>query len=207
MRTFDAPAEPAPTEPAPAEREPAERAPASPIPDRTATRELIDGIIAQFGSSMRHVRCTSAERLVRQGVSMTHLHVLWQLQEHGELGMSRVADLIGVSMSNATGLIDRMEERGLVERVRLTDDRRAVHVRPTAHGLDILREMEVERSDLVAAVLGRLDDEQLARLARSISDIRDALLAEQSAAGTWPDNCHPDPATAGQPANEETIAR
>jgi DNA-binding MarR family transcriptional regulator len=206
MRTVDTPAERVATTAEQAHAR-ADEAPTSPTPDRTATRELIDGIIAQFGSSMRHVRCASAERLVRQGVSMTHLHVLWQLQEHGELGMSRVADLIGVSMSNATGLIDRMEERGLVDRVRLTDDRRAVHVRPTAHGLDILREMDVVRSDLVAAVLGRLDDEQLGRLARSITDIRDALQAEQSAAGASPTTCDHEPAPAGRAATRETIAR
>lgn len=135
---------------------------------------------------MRHLRCAAAERLVRQGISMTHLHVLWQLEEHGELGMSRIADLIGVSMSNATGLIDRMEERGLVERVRLTEDRRVVHVRPTAHGLEVLREIEVLRGDLMETVLSRLDDEQLARVARAIGDIRTVLLAEPQSADAPP---------------------
>jgi DNA-binding MarR family transcriptional regulator len=153
---------------------------------RTADRRLIDAIVAQVESSMRHLRCAAAERLVRQGISMTHLHVLWQLEEHGELGMSRIADLIGVSMSNATGLIDRMEERGLVERVRLTEDRRVVHVRPTAHGLEVLREIEVLRGDLMETVLSRLDDEQLARVARAIGDIRTVLLAEPQSADAPP---------------------
>ena len=64
---------------------------------------------------------------MRQGrVSMTHLHILSMLDHHGELPMSRLADLLDVSLSNATGLIDRMEERGLVERVRDPDDRRVV---------------------------------------------------------------------------------
>ena len=67
--------------------------------------------------------------MVKLGVSMTQVHVLSLLQHHGDVPMSRLADLLDVSVSNATGLIDRMEERGLVERVRVPDDRRVVIVR------------------------------------------------------------------------------
>lgn len=175
-------------------------------PGRLADRELIARIIAEFEIAVRHIRCAGAERLVRQGVSMTHLHILWHLEEHGELAMNRIAELVGVSMSNATGLIDRMEERGLVERVRLTDDRRVVHVRPTARGIAVLREIEVLRSDLMETVLARLDDEQLGRLARSITDIRNVLMTELSA-GTGSATCHHASRTAGASTNEETPAR
>ncbi len=175
-------------------------------PSRIAHRELIGRIIAEFEIAVRHIRCAGAERLARQGVSMTHLHILWHLEEHGALAMNRIAELVGVSMSNATGLIDRMEERGLVERVRLTDDRRVVHVRPTARGIDVLREIEVLRSDFVEAVLARLDDEQLGRLARSINDIRSVLMSELSG-GADSATCHHAPRMAGTLTNEETTAR
>ena len=177
-------------------------------PGRLADRELIARIIAEFEIAVRHIRCAGAERLVRQGVSMTHLHILWHLEEHGELAMNRIAELVGVSMSNATGLIDRMEERGLVERVRLTDDRRVVHVRPTARGIDVLREIEVLRGDLMETALARLDDEQLGRLARSISDIRNVLMTELSA-GAGSATCHHASRTAGTntSTNEEIPAR
>ena len=62
---------------------------------------------------------------------MTHLHVMWRLEEPGELTMSRLAEFLDVSLSNATGLVDRIEERGLVERSRVPDDRRVVLVRLT----------------------------------------------------------------------------
>ena len=48
--------------------------------------------------------------------------------------MSRLADMLDVSLSNATGLIDRIEERGFVERIRVPSDRRIVLVRITAAG-------------------------------------------------------------------------
>jgi DNA-binding MarR family transcriptional regulator len=54
------------------------------------------------------LRCAGTGRMVKAGISMTHLHILWVLEHHGELPMSRLADLLDVSLSNATGLVDRM---------------------------------------------------------------------------------------------------
>ena len=50
---------------------------------------------------------------------MTQLHILYMLDRHGEMPMSRLAEVLDVSLSNATGLIDRIEERGFIERIRV----------------------------------------------------------------------------------------
>ncbi len=123
-------------------------------------------------------RCAGTGRLVKAGVSMTHMHVMWLLQHHGDLPMSRVADLLDVSFSNATGIVDRMEERGLVERVRVPDDRRVVLVRIADRGIQALEEIEAVKQDRLQAILGHLDDAQLVRLASALDDIREAVVAE-----------------------------
>lgn len=125
---------------------------------------------------MRELRAHATEELLKRGVSIAHLQVIWQLETNGgELSMGRIADLLGVSVSNATGLVDRMEERGLVVRVRSTDDRRAVNVRPTEAGIEAARTMELMRTETTEAVLDRLDDAQLARLGDALTDWIDAL--------------------------------
>ena len=91
-------------------------------------------IIADFRASMGELKCIGSERLVRQGISMAQLHVLNLVESHGEMAMSRLADMLDVSLSNATGLIDRVEERGFVERIRVATDRRMVMVRLTPAG-------------------------------------------------------------------------
>jgi DNA-binding MarR family transcriptional regulator len=143
-----------------------------PAVDRAA---LIDGIVAQFRASLGELRCVGSERLVRHGVSMAHLHLMSMLDRHGELPMSRVAELLGVSDSNATGLVDRMEEHGFVERVRHPEDRRVVLVRVSGRGRQILADVEVLRDDLVVRILGRLDKPQLERLARALDDVGSAV--------------------------------
>jgi DNA-binding MarR family transcriptional regulator len=138
---------------------------------------LVDAIVGQFRASVGELRCVASERLVRQGVSMGHLHLMSMLDRHGELTMSRIAELLDVSDSNATGLIDRMEERGFVERLRRPDDRRVVLVRVSERGRQILTDIEVVRDDLMRRVLARLDDGQLDRLGRAVEDINGAVLA------------------------------
>jgi DNA-binding MarR family transcriptional regulator len=149
-----------------------ESAAAATSPDLTA--RIVDG----FHDIIGGFRCAGTGRLVKLGVSMTHMHVLWMLQHHGDLPMSRMAELLDVSDSNATGIVDRMEEKGLVERVRVPGDRRVVLVRISTGGAQALDEIEAVKKDRLQAILGHLDGRQLARLAESFDDVRGAIAAE-----------------------------
>ncbi len=106
---------------------------------------------------------------------MTQIHVLRQLEQHGTMSMSRIAELLDVSLSNATGIIDRMAERGLVERVRVPDDRRVVLVQPSDLGIQALDETEGIKLDRIRAICDRLDDVQLRRITQAMGDLRGAI--------------------------------
>jgi len=140
--------------------------------------DLIGAILSDVGWSLRELRCASTEKFVRAGISMTQIHVLRQLEQHGTMSMSRIAELLDVSLSNATGIIDRMAERGLVERVRVPDDRRVVLVQPSDLGIQALDETEGIKLDRIRAICDRLDDVQLRRITQALGDLRLAIAAE-----------------------------
>ncbi|MGH2513133.1 MAG: MarR family winged helix-turn-helix transcriptional regulator [Candidatus Limnocylindrales bacterium] len=143
------------------------------------TREdLIGSILADVGWSLRELRCASTEKFVKQGISMTQIHVLRQLEQHGPMSMSRIAELLDVSLSNATGIIDRMAEHGLVERNRPPDDRRVVLIMPSELGVRALDETEGIKLDRIRSICNRLDDSQLRGITRALGDIRTAVAAE-----------------------------
>jgi MarR family 2-MHQ and catechol resistance regulon transcriptional repressor len=149
----------------------------APTPD--VTSETPAGrIAAGIHDMIAGFRCAGTGRLVKAGLSMTHMHVLWLLQHHGDLPMHRMAELLDVSFSNATGIVDRMEERDLVERIRVPDDRRVVLVRIADHGLRALDEMEAVKQYRLAAILDHLDEPGLERVAAALDDLRGAVLAE-----------------------------
>src|SRR5580765_2905647 len=133
---------------------------AAPPAASTAPDPLVDSIVAELHQMIGSLRCAGTGRMVKAGISMTHLHILWLLEHHGDVTMSRLADLLDVSLSNATGLIDRMEERGLVERIRVPSDRRIVMVRASAAGDRVREEIEALKHDQIRSVLGRLDPPQ-----------------------------------------------
>lgn len=137
-------------------------------------------VLAELAVAVGSLRCAGSERLVRLGVSMTHFHVLTLLRHHEAMPMGRLADILDASMSNATGIIDRMEERGLVERVRVPDDRRVVLVRPTPAGLDLVDDVELVKNEVMIKALARLTDAQLERLAAAAADIGHAVEAEMA---------------------------
>lgn len=144
-------------------------------------------MLDELRASIGRLRCLTAQRLLGHGVSLAQLQLLQMLEAHGELTMTQVAEVIDVSMSNATGLIDRMAERGLVERHRSEADRRVVHVHITPGGRDVLADMDAIREDPLRAVLARLDDTQLARLAEAAADMSRATELEVSARLGAPD--------------------
>jgi DNA-binding MarR family transcriptional regulator len=149
-------------------------------------------VLAALGRSFGTLRCAGSRRLVELGVSMTHFHVLTLLRHHDAMPMGRLAELLGASMSGATGIIDRMEERGLIERVRVPDDRRVVVVRPTRTGIDLVDDAELLKSKVVDAALARLSDEELALLAASATALDAAIRAEIASQGIAPHLGHAD---------------
>jgi DNA-binding MarR family transcriptional regulator len=143
-----------------------------------STPQLIDSVVDELHAMIGSLRCAGTGRMVKAGISMTHLHILWVLEHHGDLPMSRLADLLDVSLSNATGLVDRMEERGLVERFRVPDDRRVVVVRASAEGARQRDEIEALKQDRMRSILGRLNTDQLARVLGALGDLRSAVIDE-----------------------------
>ena len=132
-------------------------------------------IIADFRAAMTMLKCASSERVLRLGISMAQLHILYTLQRNGEMPMSRLAELLNVSLSNATGLIDRIEERGYVERTRVPEDRRVVKIRVTAEGSRMLDEIDALSDVLLREVLGRIGPSKLGGVAQAATALREAL--------------------------------
>jgi DNA-binding MarR family transcriptional regulator len=54
------------------------------------------------------------------------------LSHDGEMKVSDLSEKIGLSNSTVSGIIDRLEKQGLVERTRSLDDRRVVYINVTA---------------------------------------------------------------------------
>lgn len=124
---------------------------------QTLLAELLDELSAHSpAAAMHNMRHWPAGRL-----SLVHLNVLFLLDQGGPLPMRGLAEAMDVSQASVTGIVDRMEQRGLVERQRDDEDRRVVHVALTAEGSLLIAGMAAERRDHLAVFLEELDDQEL----------------------------------------------
>jgi DNA-binding MarR family transcriptional regulator len=107
-------------------------------------------------------------------LSLVHLNVLAVLETEGPLPMSHLAEALDVSDASATGIVDRMERRVLVERRHGTDDRRVVTVHLTERGSAVFRELEEHRREVLARLLDELTEEELSGLLAGVRALRAA---------------------------------
>jgi DNA-binding MarR family transcriptional regulator len=128
----------------------------------SARRRTIDEVLAELTSENPRERVGAFRQWLKVSLSLVHLHVLTVLESDGPLSMSHLAEALDVSVASATGIIDRMEQRGLVERRRERDDRRVVLVHPTDAGAAVFRTIAEQRRQALIPVLDRMTDEELA---------------------------------------------
>jgi DNA-binding MarR family transcriptional regulator len=106
-----------------------------------------------------------------RGLSPTQYNVLRMLRGAGADGLCRneVRDRLITRMPDVTRLLDRMEEAGLVSRVRSTADRRLVTTTLTARGRALVDELDDDVARAHEQQLGHLDEAQLQALIELLS--------------------------------------
>lgn len=68
------------------------------------------------------------------------IFTLWQLQEHGQMTMGELAEMLSVTHGVATRMVDRLLKKKMVERNRDENDRRVVRISLTKQGTDVAAE-------------------------------------------------------------------
>ena len=78
--------------------------------------------------------------------------------------MSELAEATQQSAGTLTGIVDRLIDDELVERVRDEDDRRVVQVTLTSNGINRLAKVEAARHEDMTHILKHFSDEQLVQM-------------------------------------------
>jgi MarR family transcriptional regulator, organic hydroperoxide resistance regulator len=104
----------------------------------------VDRIVEAIIYLYTEARRLTKDQAARHGLTGPQLSVAKILEDIGDLSLSELSERINAQNSTVTGIVDRMEREGLVERKRSSDDRRVVHIRLTKKGHDLARSMKFE---------------------------------------------------------------
>ncbi|NBC71298.1 MarR family transcriptional regulator [Paenibacillus sacheonensis] len=88
------------------------------------------------------------------------LIVLRVLREHPEIRLTELAEKLNLGNSTTSGIVDRMVKASLVERERTKQDRRAMTLTLTDKGMELWRETDATRLNLLRPLLDLPEDDQ-----------------------------------------------
>jgi len=152
-----------------------------------ARQETLDAVLAELNQISFRDFQGALKRFHEGALSLVHLNLLMLLRFNGPLTMSRLAELLDVSVASATGIVDRMEKKGVIERRRSDEDRRVVEVSVTDKGQQVFTTMQAERQANMMRMISKISDADLRALLkglRAVREARDKWLEETSTPAT-----------------------
>jgi DNA-binding MarR family transcriptional regulator len=133
-----------------------------------STTDLIDEAVERIEGLMSYRRRAFCDQPLTREVSLPQVHVLMRLQEGGPTMISELAHALGTSIPSASSIVDRMEEHGLVVRVRNDIDRRVVHVAISDRGRAVVEEFGGPKRVQLQRLLGTMSDRELRDVIRGV---------------------------------------
>jgi DNA-binding MarR family transcriptional regulator len=112
-----------------------------------------------------------------EDISFAQLRLMNGIEPGEGCRAGRLAEEAGVSPATVTGMLDNLEKRGLLVRVRSTEDRRAVVIRLTDEGRRVRDDKRAEAREVFERALSTLPAEELAAAPRLLRLLANALEA------------------------------
>ena len=108
--------------------------------------------------------------LAGAGLTGAQFHTLVRIPDQG-IPVTRLAAKAWADPGNASGVIDRLEREGLVQRRPATHDRRVVLVHATATGRERIAELWPAYLDCIRRNMAPLRDDELSSLGRLLEKL------------------------------------
>lgn len=140
-----------------------------------APHNLIREIIYQIRRLMQAGELFTKELNKTYQVSAPQLHCLLALYENGPSPPSQIARHIMVKSSTVTGIIDRLEQKGLVARLRNSPDRRVINIELTEVGRSLVQNAPFPIQRKIVDGLQRLPRTEIEQIILSLSKLTNML--------------------------------
>lgn len=106
--------------------------------------------------------------------------ILATLKQHDLITFNELADVTLILRPSLTGILNRLEKRGYVQRLKIEGDQRKVSLRLTADGESICDEMRGPINEQYAKVAAMFEADEFERLCKGL-DVLNELAEDQRA--------------------------
>ena len=130
--------------------------------------------LARVADAAGRLRTAAAEHA---GLTVGDFDAVRYLAEHGPLPAGRIAEAMGITSGAVTGLVDRLERAGWVERARHDSDRRQVVVQLSQERRELLDADRALRERLLGEALAEVSDQVVHETASLLDAAAERLLS------------------------------
>ena len=142
-----------------------------PSPAVTDTARVVQGL----RRIVKALQTYSQDVRSAYGLTGPQLWALKTLQREGGMTVGRLAAALAVHQSSMSVLVDRLEQRGLVRRIRNEPDRRIVHVRLTSRGATLAADAPEAAQGRLLHALDAMSAQERHRIRRAVDRLVAAM--------------------------------
>ena len=95
------------------------------------------------------------------GFTFPQLSVISILAKNGKQKVSDISEKMGLSDSTVSGILDRLEQKGIIKRKRNEDDRRVVKIYLSKGSQEICQEFHRKKEEYFAHLLKELSEQEI----------------------------------------------
>lgn len=139
------------------------------------TEQVSMQIIMRIRQIIQEMSKYSKYILENYKITVPQLICLHEVYQHGPISIGALTKIVFLNNSTVTGIIDRLEKREYVRRVRISKDRRQVHLEITEPGIAFIKESPKPLQDRFMDRLKVLDEEKITLILWSLEMLVDML--------------------------------
>jgi MarR family 2-MHQ and catechol resistance regulon transcriptional repressor len=98
--------------------------------------------------------------MMNNKINITEFSVLEVLYFKGKQTIQQIGKSILISSGSMTYVIDKLEQKGLLNRIDCPNDRRVIHVVLTEDGMNFMKKVMPNHRDLIDNMFGDLTDQE-----------------------------------------------
>ena len=137
-------------------------------------KELIKEIMALQHQTDIILRQFEPQPWIELNLTLAQLKSMFFISARDKTNFKKLAEALGVTPPNVTGIIDRLVEQGLVTRTENPEDRRIMLLQATEKGQELLNNLQERHITQMSQVLGYLNNEELAEQLKALKDLKRA---------------------------------
>lgn len=143
-----------------------------------STSDKIEQVLVSLRRVIRATDLHSKQLVKTMSVTGPQLLLMQIVQNKGEMTISDLAKDMSLSQATVTTILDRLQKRELVERVRSETDKRKVHPRLTSHGRKILENAPTALQDNFVRRFRELDEWEQSMILASLQRVAEMMDAK-----------------------------